>query len=147
MSTALQLPQTLYIGPAFKDAKVQDVMRVGVVTCRPQTPLKDVARIMVSYQIHSVVVDDPEASMHPWGIVTDLDLASGASEGDKLTADDVAKREGLVTVRADESLERAAKLMDEHRVSHLMAVQPETGRPVGVISALGLATVVAAGGS
>lgn len=148
MSTALQLPQTLYVGPSFKDAKVHDVMRVGVVTCRPQTPLKDVARIMVSYQIHSVVVDDPEASMHPWGIVTDLDVATGAtSDGDELTAEDVAKGEGLVTVAADESLERAAELMAEHRVSHLMAVQRETGRPVGVISALGLATVVAAGGA
>jgi CBS domain-containing protein len=76
---------------------------------------------MISYQIHSVVVDDPEASMHPWGIVTDLDVASGASQGDKLTAEDVAKRERLVTVAADASLERAAKLMAEHRVSHLMA--------------------------
>jgi hypothetical protein len=35
--------------------------------------------------------------------------------------------------------------MSAHQVSHLMAVQPETGRPVGVISALSLATVVAAG--
>jgi CBS domain-containing protein len=145
MSTVLQFRHGPYVGPSFEDAKVYDVMRVGVVTCRTQTSLRDVARIMVGYQIHSVVVDDADASMHPWGIISDLDLASTpGSRIDELTAGDVAKSE-LVTVNANESLERAAELMSEHRVSHLMAVQPETGRPVGVISALGLATVIAAG--
>jgi CBS domain-containing protein len=144
MTMALQPPQAPYVGPSFKDAKVHDVMRVGVVTCRPQTPLEDVARIMVSYQIHSVVVDDPDATMHPWGIVTDLDVAIGASSPDEeLTAGDLTMSEGLVTVPANESLARAAQLMSKHRVSHLMAVQPESGRPVGVISALGIAAVVA----
>ena len=47
-----------YIGPAFEDAKVHDAMRVGVVTCRPETKLADVARMMVGYDIHSVVVSD-----------------------------------------------------------------------------------------
>jgi CBS domain-containing protein len=133
-----------YVGPSFDEAKVHDAMRLGVVTCRPQTPLKDVARIMVSYQIHSVVVDDPQASMHPWGIVTNLELAVGAtSDEPDLTAGDVAKTEDLVTVEANESLVKAAQLMADHGVSHLVAVQPETGRPVGVISALGIANVIA----
>jgi CBS domain-containing protein len=145
MTTALQVPQARYVGPSFDKARVHDAMRVGVVSCRPQTPLRDVARIMVGYQIHSVVVDDPEASMHPWGIVSDLDLATAAtSDIGELTAGDVAKAD-LVTVPANATLERAAQLMAEHQVSHLMAIQPDTGRPVGVISALGLATVVAAG--
>lgn len=145
MSTALQLRQGSYVGPPFEKAKVHDVMRMGVVTCRPQTPLRDVAGIMVGYQIHSVVVDDAQASLHPWGIVTDLDIATAAKhEIAGMTAGEVI-RSKLVTVPADETLERAAELMSEHQVSHLMAVQPETGRPVGVISALGLAAVVAAG--
>jgi CBS domain-containing protein len=144
MSTAPPLSQAHYVGPTFDEAKVHDAMRLGVVTCRPQTPLKDVARIMVSYQVHSVVVDDPEASMHPWGIVTNLELAVGAtSEEPDLTAGDVAKTEDLVTVASNESLVRAAQLMAEHGISHLLAVQPETGRPVGVISALGIANVIA----
>jgi CBS domain-containing protein len=144
MSTAPPLSQEHYVGPSFDDAKVHDAMRLGVVTCRPQTPLKDVARIMVSYQVHSVVVDDPEAGMNPWGIITDLDLATGAASADSNpTAGDLAKTEGLVNVESNESLARAAELMAENGVSHLMAVQPETGRPVGVISALAIATVVA----
>jgi CBS domain-containing protein len=119
-------------------------MRVGVVTCRPQTPLRDVARIMVGYQIHSVVVDDEQAGGHPWAIVSDRDVAgAGTSELDDLTAADVA-RTNLVTIPANETLVEAARLMSEHDVSHLIAVQPETGRPVGVISALSLAAVAAA---
>jgi CBS domain-containing protein len=145
MTTALQMRQSSYVGPSFDNAKVHDAMRVGVVTCRPQTSLRDVARIMVGYQIHSVVVDDLQASMHPWAIVCDLDIANAAkAKLDDLTAGDVARSE-LVTVPADETLARAAQLMSEHGVSHLMAVQRFTGQPIGVISALGLASVLAAG--
>jgi CBS domain-containing protein len=144
MSSTLQLRQPHYIGPVFDEAKVHDAMRVGVVTCRPDTSLKDVARIMVGYQIHSVVIGDIGAGDRLWGIVTDLDIA-GASGSDLsgIQAKDVASTE-LVTVAADETLERAAQLMTEHEVSHLLAVQPETGQPVGVISALGIAAVLAA---
>jgi crotonyl-CoA carboxylase/reductase len=148
MSNAIQLPQARYVGPSFEDAKVHDAMRVGVVTCRPQTKLEDVARIMVNYQIHSVVVDDPGAGGHPWSIVTGFDLARATASGrEGLNAGDIAKAEGLLTIPADEPLERAAELMSAHQVGHLIAVQPETGRPVGVISALGLANVVAASGA
>ncbi len=134
-----------YVGPRFAEAKVRDAMRVGVVTCRRQTLLRDAARIMVSYRIHSVVVDDDEGGSDPWALVTDLDVAEAArsDELSELTAGEVASSE-LVTVGADQTLGRAAQLMSEHEVTHLVAVQPETGKPVGVISALGLAAVVAA---
>ena len=57
-----------YFGPAFKDAQVHHVMRVGVVTCRPQTKLSDVARMMVGYDVHSIVVAEV-GEAQPWGIV------------------------------------------------------------------------------
>jgi CBS domain protein len=62
-----------YIGPAFEEAKVHDAMRVGVITCRPQTRLSDVAKMMVGYDAHSVVVADVDDG-GLWGIVTSLDL-------------------------------------------------------------------------
>ena len=64
-----------YVGPAFADAKVHDAMRVGVVTCRPDTKLDDVAKMMVGYDVHSVVVSEAEGDLESWGIVTTLDLA------------------------------------------------------------------------
>jgi len=134
-----------YVGPPFEDAKVHDAMRVGVITCRPETKLVDVARMMVGYDVHSVVVS--QVGQHdPWGIVTSIDLARTPDELGSLTAGAVASTE-LVTVRSSESLERAAELMAEHGVTHLIAVQPDTGQPAGVISARGIAAALAYGRS
>jgi CBS domain-containing protein len=134
-----------YFGPAFEDAQVHHVMRVGMVTCRPQTKLADVARMMVGYDIHSIVVAEVgEAS--PWGIVTSLDLARVPDQLDSLTAGDVAKTD-LVTIKSNEPLKQAAKVMAEHGVSHLIAVQPDVDRPAGMISARDLAAAAAWGRS
>jgi CBS domain-containing protein len=135
-----------YFGPAFGDAQVHNVMRVGVVTCRPETKLADVARMMVGYDIHSIVVAEVgEAS--PLGIVTSLDLAKVPDELDSLTAGDIASKD-LVTIKSNESLENAANLMADHGVSHLIVVQPEQeDRPAGVISARDLTLALAYGRS
>jgi CBS domain-containing protein len=135
-----------YLGPAFEDAKVHDAMRVGVVTCRPETKLADVARMMVGYDIHSVVVSDVQGEGGLWGIVTSLDLARVPDELGSLTAGGVASTD-LVTIRSDESLRRAAELMAEHGVTHLIAVEPGTDRPAGMISARTIAAAVAYGRS
>jgi acetyl-CoA synthetase len=134
-----------YLGPAFDDAKVHNAMRVGVITCRPQTKLSDVAKMMVGYDAHSVVVADVDEG-GLWGIVTSLDLARAADQLDSMTAADVASTD-LVTIPSDASLRDAGKLMDQHRISHLIAVQPEDGRPAGVISSRDLAAAAAFGGS
>jgi CBS domain-containing protein len=134
-----------YFGPAFKDAKVHDVMRVGVVTCRPETKLDDVARMMVGYDVHSIVVAEVGEAT-PWGIVTSLDLAGAPDQLDSLTAGEVAST-NLVTIKSDEPLEKAAKLMAEHGISHLVAVQPDVDRPAGMISSRDLAAAIAYGRS
>lgn len=145
MSTTLQPYPHHYAGPGFDHARVYDVMRVGVVTCQADTSLRDACRIMVGYQIHSLLVGDAGSGASPWGIVTDLDIAAAAgSDISGLTAADLASHE-LVTVPANETLAGAAKLMADRQCSHLLAVQPDTGRPVGVISSLGIASVLAAG--
>jgi CBS domain-containing protein len=144
MSATLQPYSPPYAGPSFAHARVQDAMRVGVVTCHPSTSLRDAARIMVGYQVHSLLVGDAASSEARFGILTDLEIAEAAG-GDfhEVTAGDLA-RSDLVTVPADESLSSAAKLMADHKCTHLLAVQPETEHPVGVISALGIASVIAA---
>jgi CBS domain-containing protein len=135
-----------YIGPAFKDAKVRDAMRVGVITCRPETELTDVARMMVGYDVHSVVVSEVEGERGLWGIVTSLDLARFADSLGSRTAGEVASTD-LATIHSNESLEQAAELMSERGVTHLIAVQPDTNEPAGVISARGIAAALAYGRS
>jgi len=101
--------------------------------------------MMVGYDVHSVVVADPDGEEDAWGIVTTVDLARSADDLDALTAADVATND-LVTIESDESLARAADLMAEHGISHLVAVQPGTGRPAGMISSRSLAGALAQGG-
>jgi CBS domain-containing protein len=120
-------------------------MRVGVVTCRPQTKLADVARMMVGYDVHSIVVEEV-GERQPWGIVTSLDLARAPDKLDSLTAGEVASTD-LVTIKSNEPLEAAAKLMAEHGISHLIAVQPDMDLPAGMISARDLAAALAYGRS
>jgi arabinose-5-phosphate isomerase len=133
-----------YVGPAFKDARVHDAMRVGVVTCRPETSLTDVARMMVGYSMHSVVVSDLARPGRAWGIVTSLDLARAAEDLAARTAGEVASVDPI-TVDSDATLDRAARLMAEHGISHLVVVQPRTDVPVGMISAGTIAEALAYG--
>lgn len=137
--------QHSFFAPKYEDATVVDAMRVGVVSCAADTPLREAARIMATYRIHSIIVFDLEGG--PWGVISDLDLAAAAGENlDERTVGDVASTE-LVTVSAEEELARAAQLMTEHEVAHLVVVQPQNGHPVGVLSTLDLAGVLAWGGS
>ena len=141
----MELAERSYVGPRFEDAKVRDAMNVGLVTCRPETSLADVARIMTGYGMHAVVVSALEHRQRAWGIVTSLDLARAGEDLSVLNAGEVA-RVDLVTVETGEPLSRAARIMAEHGISHLVAVQPGTDDPVGMISAGGITAALAYGG-
>jgi len=137
-----------YLMPSFENARVEDAMRVGIFTCPPETSLKDVARMMASYHVHSVVVTDMDGegeSERPWGIVSDLDLvrAGGPDAADR-TAGSTANT-SIITVATDERLEQAAQLMSKNDTTHLIVVQPGSGKPIGVLSTLDIAGVLAWG--
>ena len=125
------------------DARVHDAMRHGVMTCQAETPLPVVARMMAEHRIHSVVVTDLDGvSERPWAIVSDVDvLRSAPDDPAARTAGDVAGTE-LLTVDPAETLERAAQMMAEHEVTHLVVVSGD--RPVGVLSSLDVAAAIAA---
>jgi CBS domain-containing protein len=143
--TILQPLEHSFFAPRFEDATVVDAMRLGVVSCAADTPLREAARIMATYRMHSVVVFDLDGG--PWGVVSDLDLVAAAGEDlERRTVGDVARTE-LVTVSGGESLARAAQLMKERKVAHLVVVQSDDGHPVGVLSTLDVAGVMAWGGS
>lgn len=139
-----QPSQHSYLSPPFEKASVYDAMRMGVFSCPAETPLREVARIMATYRIHAVVVSELGERREvgrPWGILSDLDLARSAGQAADATAGSLARTE-LVTVEADDTLVRAAQLMVEHEVSHLVVVQRGSGHPVGVLSTLDLAGVL-----
>jgi CBS domain-containing protein len=128
------------LAPSFEHADVADVMRHGVISCEPESSVRDVARIMSSYHIHAVVVglgDDV------WGVLTARDLlAIAGTPRERLNAGEVAATE-FVTVTPGTTLEEAARLMREHEVDHVVVT--ESGRPAGVLSTLDVAGALAWG--
>lgn len=52
----------------------------------------------------------------------------------------------FLTVDGGESLERAAQLMAEHEVTHLVVLDSETGHAVGVLSTHDLAGAIGSAG-
>jgi CBS domain-containing protein len=94
--------------------------------------------MMASEKIHALVVSgvaiDSRGDDHAWGIVSDLDLMRAALAGlGDVGAGQVAVTEFL-TVDAGEPLERAAQMMAEHEVTHLIVLDPRSGHAVGVLS-------------
>jgi CBS domain-containing protein len=117
-------------------------MHAGVITCTPEASLDQVAAMMAEHRIHCVVVrDSPSTGPH---VISDLDLvaAARADRTSARTAGDIAAGP-TVAIAADDTLERAAQLMHEYSTSHLLVVESPSGAPVGIISTLDVAEVMA----
>ena len=134
-----------FTAPPLEEASVVDAMRVGIVSCLPDTTAREVARTMATYRIHSVVVSEMDGAK-PLGVISDVDIAAAAAAGDLNRNARELARSAPVSVAADDPLDRGAKLMAEHGISHLVVIQPHSGHPVGVLSALDIAGVMAWGG-
>lgn len=128
--------------------EVAHAMHRGVLTCPLETSLRDVARMMALYRVHAIVAlgEDTDETDGPglWGVVSDLDLVQSASAGEleDHTAGGTAVTP-LVVIAPDDTLQRAAQLMSEHEVTHVVVVDRETTRPVGVVSTLDIAQALA----
>ena len=133
--------------PAFASARVEHVMRRGVLTCPPETRVRAVAEMMAANHVHSLVVTgfgDGGPGRDGWAVISDLDLMNAVRSAaeEEPTAGDIAKRP--VVVSASDTAARAAQLMCEHTTSHLIVVDEEA-RPAGVVSSLDLAAALAWG--
>jgi CBS domain-containing protein len=125
---------------------VGEVMRLGVVTCAPDTPLSEVARLMGAYRIHCVVVSGLTEDVHGtrlvWGVVSDLDLARALASDEEATAGQVAATEP-VTASPYDTLADVAQVMAEHEIAHLVVIDGVDAEPMGMISTLDLARAYA----
>lgn len=128
--------------PELQTGTVGEAMTPGVLTCLPVTPLRDVARMMARHRVHAIVVFGHDDRLHPWGVVSDLDLV--AAIGTHSNAGAVAASP-VVTVTPEASLLDAARLLEENQTQHLL-VTSDRGLPVGVLSTLDIARAFAAEG-
>jgi CBS domain-containing protein len=114
--------------------RVQDAMHHGILSCDLDAPLGEAAGIMSKHGVHAVAVNDGRTT-RPIGVGSDLDIVAGLMSGDETSAARAAATEPLA-VSADDRLARAARLMIEHGVSHLIVLDAASGQPVGILSTL-----------
>jgi CBS domain-containing protein len=139
------VPMTTTHASRLAHVHVGDAMHHGVLGCAPDTPLGDVAGIMAEHRVHCAVVHEHGMpGVSAWSVVSDRDLmaAAAADRIDEPTAGAVAGT-SVPWIGSGEPLTRAAQLMAEHDVSHLIVVGDADGRPEGVLSSLDIAMVVA----
>ena len=136
-------PLGSYLTPSFEHARVGDAMRPGVLTCDPATPLVTVAQRMASEHVHAIVVvaDGDGRPQRAYRVVTATDVLRAADRIDELTAGQAATGAVLET-NPDEPLNEAARRMVRQGVTHLLVAEPQTGRPVGVLSTLDVAGIL-----
>ena len=130
-------------------ATVADAMSRGIISVPPETPLRTVARMMSTFHVHAIFVfehtDEDDEARRLWAVVSDLDLVAAAQlDLDRQTAGATAVTP-LVTVSSNRAMAEAASLMAQHGIAHLAVTDPDTRRPIGVISTLDIAQAVAAG--
>jgi CBS domain-containing protein len=129
---------------ALDERTAGDAMHAGVFTCGEDTSLEAAAAMMAAHSIHCVVVLEGPDDEEPWGVISDLDLVSAAFDRDasEWKAGQAAVSPA-VTIGFEEPLRRAAQLMREYGIAHLVVVDAGSDTPLGVISTLDLARVIA----
>lgn len=150
MSVTIPTTSGSHLMPAYTDARVSDAMRHGVITCPPETPLVTVARMMASQHVHAIVVTSFEAERDAdlgeaaWGIVSDRDVLAAGVRAPDMSAGGVAHTD-FPRVTSDDTLVEASRRMIEHKSSHAVVVGAASERPIGMLSSLDVAGVIAWG--
>lgn len=124
--------------------KVQDWMHRGVVACRPETPVAEVAAVMDSHDISALVVTDQNSDAV--GVISRTDLVNARfiqpymKHWRGLNAEHLMSKP-VVSVSASTSIEEAVQLLHEKRIHRLVVVEKSSGhvRPVGILSVTDLA--------
>jgi CBS domain-containing protein len=138
-----------YLLPHLEHATVADAMHPGILSCDAEATLTEVARIMSTHHVHCIVVKggaEDEASGSPvWGIISDLDLLRAGIRPDAPDTAAELARQPVIRLQTTAPLRDAAELMLAKGTSHIVAVNPETGHPIGILSTLDIAGVLAWG--
>ncbi len=118
-----------------RDYLVRDVMSTPVLKVLPMVTVREGAEMMLNRRVGSLVVVTQTDSLI--GIVTKSDIiARVVAKGlnpDEVRVGDIMTRNPIY-IFADDSIERAVDLMSSHRIGHLPVLDPETNKPIGMLS-------------
>ena len=111
---------------------VKDAMTSEVKTATPSQSLTDAAKLMKQEDVGSVSVVDGDRLV---GVLTDRDIVvrgiADGSDPNAVQVGAIASRD-VVTVRSDDDLDEALRLMAQHQVRRLPVV--DDGQLVGVVA-------------
>jgi CBS domain-containing protein len=117
---------------------VRDLMHAGLITCKPDATLGQVAVLLNQHHVHALVVTDRDG--RTLGIISDFDLLAGewlSSDSEslaamrRLTASDLMSHP-IDAVEGNIPLSEAVNVLIEKDVSRLLVT--ENGKPIGIIS-------------
>jgi CBS domain-containing protein len=125
---------------ALDHLTVREAMRAQIVTCKPDDALTSLAMAMATEGIHAIVLE-PKLDAAPL-IVTDLDLVRAAlSTTAAMHARDLT-HDPIVTLSADASLDQLTATMAEREVEHVLATDPDSGEPCGIVSSFDVVALI-----
>jgi CBS domain-containing protein len=119
----------------------KDVMTTNPASCKPETPLDQVARLMVQHDCGEIPVLD--AATQPIGVVTDRDIVCRVVAEGKNPASYTAEfcmSQPAVTVQVDATVEDVVSTMEKHQIRRVPVVD-ERGCFTGMISQADIAWV------
>lgn len=117
---------------------VKDLMHPGVITCKPNAALGQVAVLLNQHKVHALFVTDRDGRI--MGVISDFDLLAGewlSSDSESLAAMRNLTAADLMTqpvdsVEANIPLSQAVDQFIEKRISRFLVT--DNGKPVGIIS-------------
>jgi CBS domain-containing protein len=122
----------------FMENAVKEIMSKSLETIDVTENAQDAAKKMNDKRISSVlVVDKAEENKEPIGIVTERDLVIRVCAAG-INSKEIGVREimssPIVTVEPQATVETAADLMLSNKVRHLLVIDEQTRKPMGIIA-------------
>lgn len=124
-----------------KTMQVKEVMTANPACCAPDTPLPEVAKLMVDNDCGEIPVVENKESNIPVGVVTDRDIVCRTVAKNKnpleLTAADCMST-AIVTVTPDTPVEECCRIMQEKQIRRVPVVDAN-GACCGIVALADLA--------
>ena len=118
-----------------KEKRVRDAMTRGVITVPFDTPVSEIAKLLVRERISGIVVTAPNGEAV--GVISEIDIIKVfEKDWDKLTAEDVMSSV-VRTIDPETTLRKAAAIMRDLNIHRLviLSLKPAPGVPIGILTA------------
>jgi len=116
--------------------KIKDIMTVGPASCTPETPLREVAQLMIDNDCGEIPVVNDSAACIPVGVITDRDivcrtLAKGFNPLEMTAADCMSSP--VLSLKEDDPLDLCYRVMEENQIRRVPIIDA-SGKCTGIVS-------------